>query len=139
MLDILLMEDDTDLASVLRDVLESRGFTVTISASATEAFAAIKTKKFDLLITDIIVQKNRKSIPDGGISLISKLRGPLGWELQPWMKTMPIIAISGAIHNQGMSNLLTISRDLGADLTLAKPIEIDALIHAINLLTRKTI
>ncbi|MGC3937279.1 response regulator [Roseobacter sp. EG26] len=137
MLDILLMEDDADLASVLREVLSEEGHTVTICESATEAFAALEKVQFDLLITDIIVQKNKVPIPDGGISLIARLRGPLNNQLEPWMKKMPIIAVSGAIHNPGMSNLLKISRDLGADITLAKPIDTLDLLHAINTLTRK--
>lgn len=135
---ILLMEDDESLATVLSEVLSAEGHEITTCTSATDAFAHISAAKFDLLITDIIVLKDNKSVPDGGISLISRLRGALSWNLEPWMKEMPIIAISGAIHNQGMADLLNISRDLGADITLGKPTDTKDLLNAINLLLRKS-
>lgn len=134
---ILLMEDDEYLASVLREVLEDEQHEVTICGSASAAFQHISEARFDLLITDIIVLKNRRPVPDGGISLISRLRGSQSWNLEPWMKKMPIIAVSGAIHNQGMSGILKISRDLGADITLSKPTDIKDLLNAINVLTRR--
>ena len=133
---ILLMEDDEDLATVLDELLTAENHTVTTCRSATEAFALISQERFDILITDIIVIQDDKPVPDGGISLISRLRGALSWNLEPWMKTMPIIAISGAIQNQGMSDLLKISRDLGADMTLGKPTDTKDLLQAINILTK---
>ncbi|WP_299783629.1 response regulator [uncultured Roseobacter sp.] len=135
---ILLMEDDDDLSAVLDEVLSSKGHTVTTSRSASEAFVLIAENRYDLLITDIIVLKDDKPVPDGGISLISRLRGALSWNLEPWMKKMPIIAISGAIHNQGMSELLKISRDLGADMAFGKPTDMDDLLQAIHLLTNRS-
>ncbi|WP_195818338.1 response regulator [Roseobacter sp. MH60115] len=135
---ILLMEDDVDLSTVLDEVLSSNGHVVTTSQSASEAFNLIAKNRYDLLITDIIVLKDDTPVPDGGISLISRLRGALSWNLEPWMKKMPIIAISGAIHNQGMSELLKISRDLGADMAFGKPMDTDDLLQAINLLTKRS-
>ncbi|WP_299868170.1 response regulator [uncultured Roseobacter sp.] len=135
---ILLMEDDVDLSTVLDEVLSSNGHVVTTSQSASEAFNLIAKNRYDLLITDIIVLKDHTPVPDGGISLISRLRGALSWNLEPWMKKMPIIAISGAIHNQGMSELLKISRDLGADMAFGKPMDTDDLLQAINLLTKRS-
>ncbi|MEM9585623.1 MAG: response regulator, partial [Pseudomonadota bacterium] len=118
------------------ELLTAENHTVTTCRSATEAFALISQERFDILITDIIVIQDDKPVPDGGISLISRLRGALSWNLEPWMKTMPIIAISGAIQNQGMSDLLKISRDLGADMTLGKPTDTKDLLQAINILTK---
>ncbi len=137
MVKILLMEDDDDFATVLSEVLAANGHTVRVCVTASEAMLLIAKERFDLLITDIIIRQDNKTVPDGGISLISRLRGALGWNLEPWMKEMPIIAISGAIHNQGLSDLLRISKDLGADMALGKPTDTDELLDAINLVTRK--
>lgn len=137
MVDILLMDDDDNLTSVLDEALTEAGHKVTITRSASEALEALNTSRFDLLIADLIVFKDNKSVPDGGISLISRLRGPTNRNLDDWVKTMPIIAISGAIHNKGMSNLLKIARSLGADLALGKPTDTDDLLHAINTLTKR--
>lgn len=134
---ILLMDDDEDYTSVLIEVLMEAKHTVTVVRAASEALAALTEEKFELLITDIIVFKDHKSVPDGGISLISRLRGPLSWNLEQWQKEMPIIAVSGAIHNQGMSSILKTARSLGADFALGKPTDIEELLHAINTLTAR--
>ncbi|MGZ2259062.1 response regulator [Roseobacter sp. A03A-229] len=131
------MEDDEHFASVLGELLASKGHSIRVCSSASEAMKMIAEDRFDLLITDVIVRQDNKTVPDGGISLISRLRGALSWNLEPWMKDMPIIAISGAIHNQGLSDLLRVTKDLGADMALGKPTDTDELLDAIDLLTRK--
>lgn len=135
---ILLMDDDVDYTSVLVEVLIDAKHTVTVARAASEAFAELNEAQYDLLITDIIVFKDQRSVPDGGISLISRLRGPLSWNLEEWQKVMPIIAVSGAIHNQGMSSILKTARSLGADFALGKPTDIEELLHAINTLTARS-
>jgi DNA-binding response OmpR family regulator len=132
--DILLMEDDELLTVVFQELLAAEGHEVTGCTTATEAREEISNGKFDLLITDIVVVKNQKPIPDGGISLINWLRGPFSSEREGWMRRMPIIAISGAIHNQGMSDILRLSEDLGADVTLGKPADTKELLDTIDTL-----
>ena len=134
---ILLMDDDVDYTSVLSELLTDANHSVAVVRAASEAFEALKEAQYDLLITDIIVFKDQKSVPDGGISLISRLRGPLSWNLEQWKKDMPIIAVSGAIHNQGMSGILQTARSLGADFALGKPTDFKELLHAINTLTAR--
>ena len=137
MVDILLMDDDEDFTSVLEEALTNAGHETTIARSASEALEIIRFKKFDLLIADLIVFKDKQSVPDGGISLISRLRGPKNSSFEPWVREMPIIAISGAIHNRGMSNILKIAQTLGADIALGKPTDTEDLLHAINTLTKR--
>lgn len=132
---ILLMDDDEDYTSVLSEVLMDARHSVTVVRAASEALVALNEAQYDLLITDIIVFKEERSVPDGGISLISRLRGPLSWKREPWQKELPIIAISGAIHNQGMSSILKTARSLGADFALGKPTDVEELLHAIKTLT----
>ncbi|WP_299848847.1 response regulator [uncultured Roseovarius sp.] len=136
MVDILLMDDDEDFTSVLDEALKNAGHKTTIARSASEALELIRLERFDLLIADLIVFKDKKSVPDGGISLISRLRGPTNRNLEPWARTMPIIAISGAIHNFGMTNILKVAQSLGADIALGKPTDTEDLLHAINTLTK---
>lgn len=135
MVKILLMDDDVDLTSVMGEVLQNAGHVVTVAASGSEALEKLSEDRFDILIADLIVFKDNRSVPDGGISLISRLRGPMSWNLTPWMREMPIIAISGAIHNQGMANILQIAQSLGADMAFRKPTDTDELLNAITMLT----
>lgn len=53
---ILLVEDDTMIASGLVYALEQEGYTVTHSKSVSKAISAIKNDKFDLAILDIQLQ-----------------------------------------------------------------------------------
>lgn len=118
---ILLMEDDAPFAEVLMELLTSKNHVVTGCASATEARSHIEETEYDLLITDLLVYQGESPVPDGGISLITWLRGAKSSQREPWMRQMPIIAMSGAIHRHGMSDILQVSQDLGADVTLGKP------------------
>ncbi|MDA8747726.1 response regulator [Litoreibacter sp.] len=129
---ILLMEDDIPFSDVLTALLTSSNHQVTQCASATEARTHIEVTEFDLLITDILVYQGNSPVPDGGISLINWLRGPLSSRRERWMRDMPIIAISGAIHKHGMSDILKLSQELGADITLAKPAAPKDLLGAIR-------
>ncbi len=137
MLKILLMEDDPDFVKVAVEVLTSADHQVVSCASAREALELLDEQQFDLLITDIIIRKDMEPVADGGLLLISRLRGPVARHLDEWKRKMPIIAISGAIHNRGMSHLLEISRNLGADITMAKPTNMDELLQNVRVLTRK--
>lgn len=54
-LSILLVEDNVPLLSALRDFLQSRKFQVTTAESGETALEAASSKKFDLLISDIVM------------------------------------------------------------------------------------
>ena len=137
MVAILLMDDDDAFASVLSETLEHAGHDVTVARSATEAIQVIQAKTFDILLTDLIVYDGKRPVPDGGISLITKLRGPGNRKFDPWVRDMPIIAISGTIHNPGMSDILKTAKALGADFALGKPTDTRDLLHAIDTLTKR--
>lgn len=49
---ILLVEDDDDQRSMLRDLLETEGYSVTDVASAEEALEQLQAGTFDLMVTD---------------------------------------------------------------------------------------
>ncbi len=49
---ILLIEDDSDLSTVLRDALESSGYQVTLAEDGDEGFALAHKNHYDALLTD---------------------------------------------------------------------------------------
>ena len=53
--EILLVDDDRDIRDSLRIILEREGFFVRTAASGTEAIAALREKKPDLMILDIMM------------------------------------------------------------------------------------
>ncbi|MBF9041886.1 response regulator [Rhodobacterales bacterium HKCCE4037] len=118
---ILLMEDDPQQRTLLASILEDHGHDVATAFNGTDALETARREPFDLVLTDIIVQVDGHSTPDGGISLIGKLRraGPES----ATSKDVPIIAISGTYKNPGMEHILDTAKIVGATSELRKPIQ----------------
>ena len=55
---ILLVDDDRDLAEIIRDMLKTYGYEVKIVESCEETFEILKKEQFSLMILDI-------NLPDG--------------------------------------------------------------------------
>ena len=53
--DILLVEDDPEVAATARSLLEDMGVRVSSAASGPEALKRLKRKRFDLVMTDIVM------------------------------------------------------------------------------------
>lgn len=120
---VLLMEDDLDQLNLLAETFSSAGYDVAKTQSASDALEIVKQNQFDLVITDIFVQRNGYYTSDGGIFLIGKLRGPEINAKHPWCKEVPIIAISGGTAFPGQEHLLNTTESVGATLSVAKPID----------------
>ena len=106
---ILLVEDEVDIAEVLRDVLELQGHEVILAFDGREGLAAATRHLPDLVITDLMMPTM-----DGG-ELIERIRAI------PKLEGVPVIAISAAAYE-------------GDELFLRKPFdvyELVALVHDI--------
>ncbi len=127
---ILLMEDDALQRALLAEMLEEAGHEVNSCLNATEARTLAGAERFDLVITDIIVQVRGKSLPDGGISLIGNMRRVGSESATP--NTVPIIAVSGTYKNPGMSDILKMADQVGATDSLKKPIYKEELLQMVD-------
>jgi two-component system, chemotaxis family, chemotaxis protein CheY len=65
---ILVIDDDSDLRQLSVDVLVSAGFTVDSAKDGAAGWEALKTKRYDLIITDNHMPKMT------GVELIGKIR-----------------------------------------------------------------
>lgn len=79
---ILLVEDEKVLAEMYKDKIESEGHRVDWAFSVDEALDYLKTKKYDLILLDILLPK------ENGISFLKRLK-----ELKEDLK-IPIVAFS---------------------------------------------
>lgn len=129
---ILLMEDDPEQASLLREGLERVGHSVEIANSASEAWALCNQPEvtFDIVVTDILVRRDGQVVSDGGVSLIGKLRNCVDDELR-WVRGIPIVAISGAPNISSSISYLDLAEVLGANVVLNKPTSLGTLTGAI--------
>jgi CheY-like chemotaxis protein len=118
---ILVIDDDALIRSSFKPILEREGFEVVMAENGTRAIEAMKRTRFDVIIVDIFM-------PDmDGFETIRKLRA-----INP---TMPVIAISGFIFRDSMSNapdFLTMATEFGAACSLRKPFKPRQLVEAIR-------
>jgi two-component system, cell cycle response regulator CpdR len=114
---ILVVDDDPDTLKAMRQVLEPKGYAVTVAIGGQEALRSLGRKPVDLVITDIVM-------PDGdGFELVAALR-----------KNFPdtrVVAVSGG-GNLSPDTYLVIARGFGVDAVLQKPVMHDELITAIK-------
>ncbi|MEM7525532.1 MAG: response regulator [Pseudomonadota bacterium] len=130
MASLLLMEDDVVLGMEMAEKLRLAGHEVTICHTAAEAKEELWRWDYDVLITDIIVRRDNRPVPDGGLGLISWVRHK--GSNTPNLKRLPVIAITGEQNRPGMGFLLPVADRIGADLVLEKPIDMSKLLREIT-------
>jgi CheY-like chemotaxis protein len=108
---ILLVEDDSDLRSMLKSSLSKSHNLIIEASNGREALNKFKSFLIDLVITDFVMPEQ------DGIGLIMELK-----KIKPDIK---VIAISGG-GKAGPSNYLSIAETLGANAIFSKPFSVTA-------------
>lgn len=116
---ILLIEDDRDISSTLRGVLESAGHQVTAAPNGIEGQKLIQSDKPDLVITDMMMPRM------GGFPVLEFLR-----TLDSPPKVIMITANEGGRHK-------AYAEMLGVNEYLRKPFAMDVLLEAIERIFRQ--
>ncbi len=113
---LLVIDDESLVREVVAKILMAAGHQVHQATNGHQALALLRTEPIDLVITDLVM-------PDcDGIELIMALRHQF--------PALPVIAMSGAIHNAAL--YLNIATNLGVRHTLAKPFGAEALLDAVD-------
>ena len=117
-LKILSLEDDPNLAMVMRHYLEDEGADLTQVTSGLECLSTIKEKTFDVILMDL-------GLPDvDGLTLIPQIRTTFQG---------PIIVISGKTTTTDR----VVGLEMGADDYITKPFEMRELLARIKANTRR--
>ncbi|MDQ6787931.1 MAG: response regulator [Acidobacteriota bacterium] len=106
MVNILLVEDEEQLRSMLKEVLQGAGHEVREAENGKVAMNLFARQPADLVITDLIMPEKE------GLEIIR--------ELKRSNLNVKIIAISGGGRNDAQ-DYLELARRFGADHILAKP------------------
>lgn len=117
---IVVVEDDDQFRSMLRELLSRAGYAVTEARNGREALAACRAEVTDLVITDILMPETE------GIETIRELRRE--------RPGLPIIATSGG-GRVGPLTYLALARRAGADRTFEKPFSTREMLDAVRELT----
>ena len=106
---ILLVEDDAEMARLMRGILSADGHDIAVSSDGLEALETLKQTQVDLLLLDV-------GVP--GVDGIEVCRRMRARERGEWRTT--IVMITG--RNDTASKLLAFS--VGADDYLTKPLDV---------------
>lgn len=118
-LTIIIAEDEIVIVKLLRESLQSNGFSVLAVADGAQALQAVETRLPDLVILDI----NMPAID--GFEVCRRLR--------EWSQ-VPIIMLTGQTDEQDKVRCL----ELGADDYITKPFGVNELIARIKAVLRRT-
>jgi len=114
---ILVVDDEEQMRSILRQIMESAGYEVSEAPDGRVALGLCRKKQFDLIITDLIMPEKE------GIETII--------ELKRGFPKVKIIAISGGGRG-APETYLDIAKDIGADHTLAKPFDKEEILKIVK-------
>jgi CheY-like chemotaxis protein len=117
MASILIIDDEEQMRTALRRLLEGAGYEVISASDGKEGLALYRENTTDLIITDLIMPEKE------GIETIIELK-----QISPDVK---IIAISGGGHNNP-EDYLPLAKQLGAQRTIAKPFGGEEFLEAVR-------
>jgi signal transduction histidine kinase len=120
---VLVVDDSNETVELLRMLFTRRGYPVSIARSAPEALRQALADPPGVIISDI-------SMPEvDGYELMARLRE------DPDLASIPAIALSGYAMDEDRTRAL----EAGFALHLAKPVDPEALIRAVQELTRRNV
>jgi two-component system response regulator TrcR len=116
---ILLIEDEPVLASIIQESLQSRGFEVALAANGIEGWGLFNTLKPELCVVDVMLPKK------DGFTLVKDIRTV--------DKRIPLIFLTARTQTEDVLKGL----ELGADDYMKKPFSMEELILRIKALLRR--
>lgn len=116
---ILLVEDDVNLQTVLADYLRSKDYVVEQASNGAEAWDLIMIKHYDLVISDIMMPKTN------GYELLKLIRQK--------SEKLPVIMLSAKTDRDDVIR----AYELGCDDYVTKPFSMDILICKIDAVVRR--
>ncbi len=116
---VLVVDDEPKILDFIKEVLNANGFSCDCAADSRQALSKLRTRSYNLLITDI-------RLPDGsGIDIIRIAR-----EKHPYMAAM---VITGFASIEGVKEAM----DLGAMDYIPKPFSMEELLQAVESVVKK--
>ena len=117
---ILLVEDDVNFGTVLRDYLQLNGYKVVLARNGLEGFEKFKKNEFDICILDVMMPYK------DGFTLAKEIRTR--------DKTTPIVFLTA----KSMKEDVLKGYKIGADDYLTKPFDADILLKKLEVLIHRT-
>ena len=117
---VLLVEDDVNFGTVLRDYLNLNGYKVVLARNGLEGFEKFKKNEFDICILDVMMPYK------DGFTLAKEIRSK--------DKTTPIVFLTA----KSMKEVVLKGYKIGADDYLTKPFDAEILLKKLKVLIQRT-
>jgi len=118
-INVLLVEDELVLASIVKESLEKRGFSIHIAQNGVEGWSMFKTIRPDVCIIDVMLPRK------DGFSLVSDIRMV--------NDRIPLIFLTARTQTEDVLKGL----ELGADDFMKKPFSMEELVLRLKALVRR--
>ena len=115
---IMVVDDNPDIITIVKTILEGKGFTVLSASSGLELLNMLKNQKPDLIILDIMMPEM------DGLEVLSRLKAVAD------TATLPVILLTAKVQYEDVLG----GYKLGADYYITKPFTSTQLVNGINLL-----
>jgi len=115
---IMVVDDNPDIITIVKTILEGRGFTVFSASSGPELLNLLPNQKADLIILDIMMPEM------DGLEVLTRLKG------KTETSTIPVILLTAKVQYEDVLG----GYKLGADYYITKPFTSTQLVNGINLL-----
>jgi two-component system alkaline phosphatase synthesis response regulator PhoP len=115
---IMVVDDNPDIITIVKTILEGRGFIVFSASSGPELLNLLPTQKADLIILDIMMPEM------DGLEVLTRLKG------KTETSTIPVILLTAKVQYEDVLG----GYKLGADYYITKPFTSTQLVNGINLL-----
>jgi CheY-like chemotaxis protein len=115
---IMVVDDNPDIITIVKTILEGRGYTVFSASSGPELLNMLPNHKADLIILDIMMPEM------DGLEVLTRLKG------KTESATIPVILLTAKVQYEDVLG----GYKLGADYYITKPFTSTQLVNGINLL-----
>jgi len=115
---IMVVDDNPDIITIVKTILEGKGYTVLSASSGLELLNMLKNQKPDLIILDIMMPEM------DGLEVLSRLKAVAD------TATLPVILLTAKVQYEDVLG----GYKLGADYYITKPFTSTQLVNGINLL-----
>ncbi len=116
---LLIVDDESDLVSSLRKILEGKGYTVLTAADGTAAIDTVRRTLPQLILLDLMLPKL------DGYRVLKLLKSDERYQ------AIPILVITARAD----AHDLTLALECGATGCLVKPLKLDAVLSQIHAIT----
>jgi two-component system alkaline phosphatase synthesis response regulator PhoP len=113
-----VVDDNPDIITIVRTILEGRGFNVLSASSGAECLEALKSQKPDLIVLDIMMPEM------DGLEVLTRLKSTSEFT------NIPVVLLTAKVQYEDVLG----GYKLGADYYITKPFTSTQLINGINLL-----